>query len=469
MRCGGGTNHRFGLDDAMLIKDNHKRLAGGITAAVTRALAASTGLRVEVEVETLDELDEALAAGATSVLLDNFTTYDLRRAVDRVAGRARVEVSGGVTLDRLPEIASTGAETVSIGALTHSAPAVDLELRARTGAPLIAVAESVSLPAGLADAMAAARPRFGGHVGEIVYVASLPSTMDAAASLAEAGGGHGLVVIAGHQTAGRGRRGHTWSSPVDAGLYFSTVVRPPLTPYTEGAPSLLGLLTLAAGLAVAEGVGHATGLEASLKWPNDLFYGYKLAGVLAEGHRIGSADQHVVVGVGINIRDVPYVSERERATSIERELGRVPDAGLVLAEVLAAWAARYQDLLDGRYARDRRSLAHPRDRPGRASGGLGGRRRRTRGHDHRRGRDRARCWWTPVSRSCASRQGRCSGNEYGRCAGAGDGGRRGARLLPRGGGASVPAQRRPSDPGRRPGLRAREGLGGAGHPAGTRA
>jgi nicotinate-nucleotide pyrophosphorylase (carboxylating) len=126
VRCGGGTNHRFGLDDAILIKDNHKRLAGGITPAVTRALAAGTGLRVEVEVETLAELDEALTAGATSVLLDNFTTYDLRRAVERVAGRARLEVSGGVTRERVPEIASTGADTVSVGALTHSAPAVDL-------------------------------------------------------------------------------------------------------------------------------------------------------------------------------------------------------------------------------------------------------------------------------------------------------------------------------------------------------
>ena len=126
VRCGGGTNHRFGLDDAILIKDNHKRLAGGITPAVTRALAAATGLRVEVEVETLAELDEALAAGATSVLLDNFTTYDLRRAVERVAGRARLEVSGGVTRERVAEIASTGADTVSVGALTHSAPAVDL-------------------------------------------------------------------------------------------------------------------------------------------------------------------------------------------------------------------------------------------------------------------------------------------------------------------------------------------------------
>jgi nicotinate-nucleotide pyrophosphorylase (carboxylating) len=128
VRCGGGTNHRFGLAEAILIKDNHKRLAGGITPAVTRALAAGTGLRVEVEVETLPELDEALAAGATSLLLDNFTTYDLRRAVERVAGRAYIEVSGGVTLARMAEIASTGANAVSVGALTHSAPAMDLSL-----------------------------------------------------------------------------------------------------------------------------------------------------------------------------------------------------------------------------------------------------------------------------------------------------------------------------------------------------
>lgn len=126
VRCGGGTNHRFGLDDAILIKDNHKRLAGGITPAVTRALAARTGLTVEVEVETLAELDEALAAGATAVLLDNFTTYDLRQAITRVGGRARTEISGGVTRDRLPELATTGADVVSVGALTHSAPAVDV-------------------------------------------------------------------------------------------------------------------------------------------------------------------------------------------------------------------------------------------------------------------------------------------------------------------------------------------------------
>jgi nicotinate-nucleotide pyrophosphorylase (carboxylating) len=126
VRCGGGTNHRSGLDDAILIKDNHKRLAGGVGAAVRKALAATGGLTVEVEVETLDELDEVLAAGATAILLDNFSTYDIRIAVARVAGRARLEISGGVTLERLPELATTGAEVVSVGALTHSAPAVDL-------------------------------------------------------------------------------------------------------------------------------------------------------------------------------------------------------------------------------------------------------------------------------------------------------------------------------------------------------
>ncbi len=126
VRCGGGTNHRNGLDDAILIKDNHKRLAGGVAAAVRRALATAGGLTVEVEVETLDELDAALAAGATAILLDNFTTYDIRQAVARTAGRARLEISGGVTLERLPELATTGADVVSVGALTHSAPAVDL-------------------------------------------------------------------------------------------------------------------------------------------------------------------------------------------------------------------------------------------------------------------------------------------------------------------------------------------------------
>ena len=126
VRCGGGTNHRQRLDDGILIKDNHKRLAGGVRKAAEEALHHAAGLPVEVEVENLAELDDVLAAGAPRVLLDNFTTSDIREAVKRVAGRALIEISGGVTLERIPELATTGADFVSVGALTHSAPAADL-------------------------------------------------------------------------------------------------------------------------------------------------------------------------------------------------------------------------------------------------------------------------------------------------------------------------------------------------------
>ena len=126
VRCGGGTNHRQRLDDGILIKDNHKRLAGGVRNAAEQALRNVQGLPVEIEVENLAELDEALAAGVPRILLDNFTTYDIREAVTRVSGRAQIEISGGVTLERIPELATTGADFVSIGALTHSAPSADL-------------------------------------------------------------------------------------------------------------------------------------------------------------------------------------------------------------------------------------------------------------------------------------------------------------------------------------------------------
>ena len=126
VRCGGGTNHRQRLDDGILIKDNHKRLAGGVRAAAESAMRAANGLPVEVEVETLDELDQVLPVGVPRLLLDNFTTYDIREAVARIAGRAEIEISGGVTLARIPELATTGAQYVSVGALTHSAPSADL-------------------------------------------------------------------------------------------------------------------------------------------------------------------------------------------------------------------------------------------------------------------------------------------------------------------------------------------------------
>ncbi len=128
VRAGGGTNYRLRLDDGVLIKDNHLRLAGDVQRAVKTMKAASRGLPIEVEAEDLQQVDDALAAGADIVLLDNLSTPDIIEAVKRCGGRAKTEISGGVTLARLPELAATGADYVSIGALTHSAPAIDLSL-----------------------------------------------------------------------------------------------------------------------------------------------------------------------------------------------------------------------------------------------------------------------------------------------------------------------------------------------------
>ena len=126
VRAGGATNHRFGLFDAVLIKDNHIALAGGVGAAVAKARAAHRDLTIEIEADTLEQVDQALAAGADTILVDNMSTPEICSAVSRVAGRAKIEISGGVTLERLPELATTGADYVSAGALTHSAPAVDI-------------------------------------------------------------------------------------------------------------------------------------------------------------------------------------------------------------------------------------------------------------------------------------------------------------------------------------------------------
>jgi nicotinate-nucleotide pyrophosphorylase (carboxylating) len=127
--AGGGVNHRVGLFDAILIKENHATLAGGVGEAVRAALAAAPeGMAVEVECRSLDEVDEALSAGAPWILLDNLSPDELREAVAHVGGRARTEASGGVDLQTVRAIAQTGVDFVSVGALTHSAPALDLSL-----------------------------------------------------------------------------------------------------------------------------------------------------------------------------------------------------------------------------------------------------------------------------------------------------------------------------------------------------
>jgi len=126
VRAGGAVNHRYGLADGILIKDNHVRLAGGVVEAVARMRKADRGLPIEVEAQSLDQVDAALEASADIVLLDNLSTLEIIEAVRRCRGRAKTEISGGVTLTRMPELAATGADFVSVGALTHSAPAADL-------------------------------------------------------------------------------------------------------------------------------------------------------------------------------------------------------------------------------------------------------------------------------------------------------------------------------------------------------
>ncbi|MFL5894884.1 MAG: carboxylating nicotinate-nucleotide diphosphorylase [Thermoleophilaceae bacterium] len=129
VRVGGAFNHRFGLFDAILVKENHSALAGGVAQATALAVdRAPSSMLVVVECQTLAEVDEALGAGATHILADNMQLDELRETVERSAGRASVEASGGVDLDTVRGIAETGVDYISVGALTHSAPAVDLSL-----------------------------------------------------------------------------------------------------------------------------------------------------------------------------------------------------------------------------------------------------------------------------------------------------------------------------------------------------
>jgi BirA family biotin operon repressor/biotin-[acetyl-CoA-carboxylase] ligase len=178
----------------------------------------------------------------------------------------------------------------------------------------------------------------------ILWFAEASSTNDLAAALAERGAGEGCVVVANAQSAGRGRHGRSWASPPDAGLYVSAVLRPP--------DRALPLLTIAAGVAVAEGIQAAAGLATDVKWPNDVYaHGRKVAGILAEASASNTAGaiQHVVIGAGINVMPAAYPAELvNRATSLEAELGRGVDRGLLLAEYLCALAARYRDLQEGR-------------------------------------------------------------------------------------------------------------------------
>jgi BirA family biotin operon repressor/biotin-[acetyl-CoA-carboxylase] ligase len=207
--------------------------------------------------------------------------------------------------------------------------------------------QAVEPPPDIAGALAASRERRGGFGAPLVYFPTIGSTNDVAGRLAAGGAREGTTVAAEAQTAGRGRLGRTWFSPQGAGLYVSIVIRPDARAgraddgLPAAAPGLPAMLTLAAGVALAEAIRETTGLEAEVKWPNDLVFGRrKLAGILAEASAQGAALEYVVLGFGVNIRPVAYPPDVvARATSIEAELGRPIDRGLLFARALERMAA----------------------------------------------------------------------------------------------------------------------------------
>jgi BirA family biotin operon repressor/biotin-[acetyl-CoA-carboxylase] ligase len=194
------------------------------------------------------------------------------------------------------------------------------------------------IPDDLAAAFAVAGARIGIFTRRVICYPQVGSTNDVAAGLASRGEPEGTLVVADAQTAGRGRLGRSWASPPGAGLYMSAILRPP--------PHAIGMLTIAAGVALADAISAATGLHPQLKWPNDVHMGgRKLAGILAEAGASAAAVPHVVLGCGINLMPAAYPPDvAVRATSIETELGRPIDRGLLLIECLAALHARYQQL-----------------------------------------------------------------------------------------------------------------------------
>lgn len=212
---------------------------------------------------------------------------------------------------------------------------------------------SENLPPELADAFARVRGRLGRLGQSLFYFPTLGSTNDVALTLAADSGREGAVVISDAQSAGRGRRGRTWFSPPAGGLYVSVVLAPGRAAIEPDRAT--ALLTLAAGVALAEAIEARTGLGPDIKWPNDLLVGgRKLAGILAEGIAADAGAprgvMNVVLGYGINVGPIAYPPElAARATSLEAELGRPIDRAPLCAETVAALAARYDDLLEGRF------------------------------------------------------------------------------------------------------------------------
>ena len=372
--AGGGTNHRFGLFDMVMVKDNH--LAADcrpehLQAAIRAALAAHPGMRIEVEADSLPQVRTFLALeGIDVILLDNMNCAEMSEAVRLGTGRVQFEASGGVTLDTVGPIAATGVDFISIGALTHSAPRDRFFPGASRMMPpdarmLVALrSATVHLPASdlaslsrepedaaetsIRSLRAAGfdiefRPGFGYRllgcpdriiaddlwarfgcrapalVREILVFEETASTNDLAAQFGRRGAPAGLAIFAERQTAGRGRFGRRWESSAHCGLWFSLLLRPALE--IAHWPRL----TTWAAVAVAAALERTINCRAEIKWPNDIcLRGRKVAGILIEMGTSADQTPFAVVGIGLNInheeQDFP-LELRESAVSLRQVTG----------------------------------------------------------------------------------------------------------------------------------------------------
>jgi nicotinate-nucleotide pyrophosphorylase (carboxylating) len=313
VRIGGASNHRFGLSDGVLIKDNHIAAAGGIAHAVRSARrTAPHTLRIELEVKNLQQVEEALEAGVDIILLDNMSLEDLRSAVAIVGNRALTEASGGVNLATVRDIAETGVNLISVGAMTHSAPAVDISLDFTHDRP---------------------PPDW-----RIRIKTETTSTNDDARLAVAENVREGMVFMAAYQTAGRGRRGAQWNADRGKSVLMTMVLYPKID------ISIAWRLSWAACVAMIDAL-HSFGIEAKCKWPNDILVGEKkIAGILIETVPSPSHAYAALVGIGLNVMQREFENGddyRIAPTSMSIVLGRLDLMSLRVARRVCYAVDRY--------------------------------------------------------------------------------------------------------------------------------
>ncbi|HID94918.1 MAG TPA: carboxylating nicotinate-nucleotide diphosphorylase [Candidatus Latescibacteria bacterium] len=350
VRKGGGQNHRFGLYDMVLIKENHIRAAGGIVQAIAKArqaseaqkgralLAVRENIKIEVEVRSPEEVRQALSAGADRIMLDNMEEEQIRKAVDVIRSSGEdieIEASGGIKLENVRQIAETGVDFISVGALTHSAPALDMSLLMEETDPSDVMVEEQIL-SGL-------KTRAFGR--KVYCYGQIRSTQEVAIRLASAGTEEGTLVVAEKQTHGRGRLGRTWESSEGHGIYASLILRPRIS------PSEAWRITACAALSIAKAIRQGTGLEVRLKWPNDLLINTrKVCGVLTDVTTESNRVKSLILGFGINVNQTREdFSEdlRETATSLYIETGNRYSRIRLLQDILETIERNYAPLRNG--------------------------------------------------------------------------------------------------------------------------